>query len=116
MLLKIVNDIERGIGDGKCTVLLALDISAAFDAIDHSILFRRAEDDFGLRDAALGWLRAFTVNRSQYVAVGNFAQRAFSISATTVWNSLSLDTRLADSVNIVKNRLKTELFALAYTV
>ena len=30
----------------------------------------------------------------------NFAQHAFSISAPTVWNSLSLDTRLADYLNI----------------
>ena len=39
-LLKVVGDIQRAAGDGKCTVLLALDISAAFDAVDHSVLAR----------------------------------------------------------------------------
>ena len=82
-LLKIVNDIERGAGDGKCTVLLALDISATFDAIDHSILFRRAEDYVGLRGTALGWLRSFIVNRSQYVAVGN-ERSATTLCATGI--------------------------------
>jgi len=69
-LLKVTNDIERAAGEGKCTVLLSLDISAAFDAVDHSILCQRAEADFGLCDAALDWLRSFVVDRSQYVAVG----------------------------------------------
>jgi len=40
-LLKVVGDIQRAAGDGKCTVLLALDISAAFDAVDHSLLGAR---------------------------------------------------------------------------
>lgn len=69
-LLKVVGDIERAADEGKCTVLLALDISAAFDAVDHSILCRRAERDFGISGTALAWLRSFVTGRSQYVAVG----------------------------------------------
>ena len=42
-LLKVVGDIERASGNGMCTVLLALDISAAFDAVNHLILCRRIE-------------------------------------------------------------------------
>jgi len=69
-LLMVTNDIERAAGAGKCTALLALDISAAFDAVDHTILCRRAEIDFGINGTALNWLRSFLSNRTQYVAVG----------------------------------------------
>ena len=69
-LLKLVNDIKRAAGDGKCTALLALDISAAFDSICFDTLRRRARDDFGLSGAALDWLMSFVSGRSQYVAVG----------------------------------------------
>ena len=39
------------------------------------------------------------------------ASRAFPIAAPTVWNSLSVNTRSADSFGSFKRRLKTELFA-----
>ena len=37
-LLRVVNDIQRADGNGQCTALLALDISSAFDAVDHATL------------------------------------------------------------------------------
>jgi len=40
--------IETAAGNGMCTVLLALDISAAFDAVSHAILCKRIESDFGV--------------------------------------------------------------------
>ena len=39
-----------------------------------------------------------------------FASRAFSIAEHTLWNSLSLHTRSADSIDVFKCLLKTELF------
>jgi len=83
-LLMVVSDIEWAAGEGKCTVLLALDISAAFDAVDHVTLCRRAEWDYGIRGTALvalRWLQSFVSDRSQYIAIG--LQR----SATTALSS-----------------------------
>ena len=70
-MLKIVNDIRVAAGEGKCTVLLALDISAAFDVVDHTILCQRLESLFGLNGSALSWITSFLSDRSQYEAVGN---------------------------------------------
>jgi len=54
----------------RTTVLLVLDISAAFDTIDFSTLFDRLRLDFGLGGVALDWLRSFLIGRTQYVGVG----------------------------------------------
>ena len=47
-------------------------------------------------------------------SVTAFASRAFIIAAPIVWNSLSANTRSADSLTCFKRRLKSELFATAY--
>jgi len=52
------------------TFLLSLDISAAFDTIDHNILLDRISSDFGIYGSALGWLQSFVTGRYQYVTVG----------------------------------------------
>ena len=56
-LLKVVGDIQRAAGDGKCTVLLAFDISAAFDAVDHSVLGACVNTDFAISDTVGRWIR-----------------------------------------------------------
>lgn len=80
-LLKVVGDIERAAGNGMCTVLLAMDISAAFDAVNHLILCRRIESDFGVTGTALSWLRSFVSDRSQYVAVGSVKSETCALSS-----------------------------------
>jgi len=69
-LLKIVNDIRTVAGEGRCTALLVLDISAAFDAVNHSLLCQWLQHTFGMNGSALDWLRSFVSSRSQYVAAG----------------------------------------------
>ena len=51
----VVNNIQRAAGNGQCTALLALDISA-FDAVNHATLTDRARTVFGIHDVALDWL------------------------------------------------------------
>jgi len=80
-LLKVVNDIVTAACDRLSTVLLSLDISAAFDTIDHTILLDRARRDFGIHDTALNWLQSFVSDRKQYVAVG--AQQSQSADCTS---------------------------------
>ena len=52
-LLKVVNDILLALDDDNVSVLLLLDLSAAFDTIDHDILLTRLEKLFGLRGSVL---------------------------------------------------------------
>ena len=77
----MVADIERASGNGMCTVLLALDITAAFDAVNHLILYRRIESDFGVAGMELSWLRSFVSYQSQYVAVGSVRSETCALSS-----------------------------------
>jgi len=80
-LLKVVNDIKHAAGEGNCSVLLALDISAAFDAVDHSVLCKRAQVKFGVNGTALDWLQFFVTDRLQYIAVGDERSETANLSS-----------------------------------
>ena len=47
-MLKLTNDIMESIDSGKITILTALDMSAAFDTLDHITLLHRLQHTFGL--------------------------------------------------------------------
>ena len=59
-LLRVVSDILRAVDSGKVALLSLLDLSAAFDTVDHSILLDRLHVAFGIGGAALGWIRTFS--------------------------------------------------------
>jgi len=52
------------------SVLLALHISVAFDAVDHSVLGVRVNADFAVGGTVGRWIESFVADRSQYIAVG----------------------------------------------
>uniref|UniRef100_A0A8C4SRD1 Reverse transcriptase domain-containing protein n=1 Tax=Erpetoichthys calabaricus TaxID=27687 RepID=A0A8C4SRD1_ERPCA len=66
-LTRVVNDILISSDEGKSTVIMLLDLSAAFDTIDHSILLHRLDNDVGLTGTVLAWFSSYLSNRFQYV-------------------------------------------------
>ena len=70
-LLKIHNDILSSMDDGRVTALTLLDLSAAFDTIDHTILLRRLGHCFGESGKALDWFKSYLTGRSQRIKLGN---------------------------------------------
>ena len=66
-LLYVQNDILASLDAGHSTALLLLDLSAAFDTIDHSILIHRLQHWFGISSTALNLLSSFLSDRFQTV-------------------------------------------------
>ena len=56
---------------GHATALTLLDLSAAFDTIDHSILLNRLRKCFGIKDVAFKWLKSYLSDRTQSIKLGN---------------------------------------------
>ena len=55
-LCKVKNDIQKMVSDGKVVVLVQLDLSAAFDTVDHAALIELFEISFGIKGTALKFI------------------------------------------------------------
>ncbi|XP_070410856.1 RNA-directed DNA polymerase from mobile element jockey isoform X1 [Nothobranchius furzeri] len=65
--VRVFNDIFLALDSGFHVVLLLLDLSAAFDTIDHNILITRLQTWAGISGSALDWFRSYFYNRSARV-------------------------------------------------
>ena len=69
-LLKVKTDIIQALDNQEVACLILLDLSAAFDTIDHDILLNRLKSRFAVNGVALGWLMSYLKDRSQVVEIG----------------------------------------------
>ena len=69
-ITKIYNDILCSLDKKQCTFILFLDLSAAFDTIDHSILLSTLESKFGITGTALLWFTSYLSKRKCHVSIG----------------------------------------------
>ncbi len=79
-LIKIINDIRFNSDSGKISVLVLLDLSAAFDTVDHNILLERLENWVGLSGMALKWFRSYLEGRGYYVSIGEHKSKWTSMT------------------------------------
>jgi len=87
---------------------LNLDLSAAFDTVDHSLLLERLHFEFAVTDTSLDWLRSYLVDRAQFVKMGRHqsdtvpstllfhkdrcSARCYSLSTVAQWATSSHNT------------------------
>ena len=57
-LVRVQNDILCAIDNNESVILLLLDLSAAFDTVDHSILLSRLRNRFGVIGTAAAWFES----------------------------------------------------------
>ena len=69
-ILKVTNDLLLTTDRGESAILIILDLSAAFDTIDHTILINCLKYFIGIRDTALGWFNSYLFNRTYAVTIG----------------------------------------------
>ena len=70
-LLRVFNDILVAIDNHRDVVLVLLDLSAAFDTIEHSVLLSRLEHRYGFDGKVLNWFRSYLIGRSQQVLIAD---------------------------------------------
>jgi hypothetical protein len=70
-LLRVQNDLLLAVDRLGGAVLVLLDLSAAFDTIDHSVMLNTLHSTVGITDKALEWFRSYLSDRYQSVKIGN---------------------------------------------
>ena len=65
ILLKVRNDVLSALNEGSAIVTLMLDLSAAFDTINHQILLSPPHDIYGIRGDAHNWFNSYLSDGTQ---------------------------------------------------
>ena len=68
-LINVHNDILSALDAGSSVIFLMLDLSAAFDTIDHDIIFSRLCNIYGITGDALDWFRSYLTGRIERVVI-----------------------------------------------
>jgi len=63
---------------GKLTLLVSLDLSAAFDTIDHAVLLKHLNCSFSITGTVHSWLQSYLSGRTQSVRTGTHSSLATS--------------------------------------
>ena len=71
MMVGVVDDILKGFDNNQCTIMIFLDLSAAFDTIDQNKLVEILETEMGVTGVALEWFKSFIIGRTQRVKIGD---------------------------------------------
>ena len=73
-LLWVLFDIFSSVDKRHISLLALLDVSAAFNTVDQSILLDRLSISFGLTGSEFDWMRSFIVGRTQTVVYGRYSE------------------------------------------
>ena len=65
--------------DQRVTLLLLLDLSAAFDTVDHDASLHRLQFSFGIKGKVLSWFESYLSGRSQQIAVNETLSEEFGL-------------------------------------
>ena len=70
-LLSVADGLLRNVYDRLVSVLALLDLSVAFDMLDHPILLQRLETTFGISGTMFHWFVSYLVGREESVSADN---------------------------------------------
>ena len=87
-LAKVIRDIRLNTEAGKATILVLLDLSAAFDTLDHTILLQRLQHWVGFTGVVIRWLKSYLLDRTLFVTVGNCSSTSTSLTCGVLQGSI----------------------------
>ena len=68
--IRVLSDLLDAVDRGDTASLVLLDLTAAFDTVDHEILLNRLGVTFGVDSIALSWFSSYLAGRKQHVRCG----------------------------------------------
>ena len=87
-LLRVQNDLLMAMDKQKVSILVLLDLSAAFDTVNHSVLLERLSNRCGIKGEALKWFVSYLENRFQMVKVKDEKSKQVPLSCGVLQGSV----------------------------
>ena len=79
-LVKVVNDLLLITDQKSKAILVLLDLSAAFDTINHDMLLSKLKNNYGLSGTALAWFESYLKDRTASTKVGDATSPPLAIT------------------------------------
>ena len=106
-LVRVFNDIIMSLDSGNVCLLSLLDLSAAFDTIDHNILLNRLKTNFNITGNSLLWFESYLKAQTQCVKVGNaYSDEVvlpFGVPQGSVLGPILFTVYMQPAANIIRN-------------
>ena len=87
-LLNMCDNVLKNMENQKCTPLVCLNLSAAFDTENHKILLYVLKNYFGITKQALAWISPYLSNRNFLVQIGQFTSKIVTINFSVPQDSI----------------------------
>jgi len=71
VIVRVLSDILQAINHGDFAALVLLDLSAAFNTVDHKILIQRLQSTYSIHGSVLQWFRSYLLGITQHVCRGS---------------------------------------------
>ena len=78
-IISITDNIQKAFEDGKYSCVIFLDLSKAFDSVNHSLLISKL-DYYGIRGVANDWFASYLSERLQFVYMGSIKSDFLHVS------------------------------------
>ena len=78
-LLKVQADILHNMEQQRVTLLVLIDLSAAFDTVAHPTLFQCLEERFGVKSSVLSWYKSYLTDRKQCIILNGMQSNTFHL-------------------------------------
>lgn len=66
-IVKLVNEISKAFDENKYMLGIFIDLSKAFDTVDHKILLEKLKN-YGINNSNIRWFERYLSNRKQYIS------------------------------------------------
>ena len=78
-LVRVMNDILLAMNSRRVTLVVLLDLSAAFDTVNHEVQLKRLHTDVGIRGYVFDWFKSYLNERSQRITFQGTMSRQFDL-------------------------------------